>query len=449
MSFKKFSALRLQEPEIQFYVGKHISPRRIVTYKPFSYRDLLNEEIHVKLLADAETCDLGIQLVNHLINGCSVANESIRPFSEIFGAKIVFHKDNDVAKISSENLLVKLEETLDILRSEASRGIAIIALKDIPGDIYANIKVKTLSEHPKSTRAQFIKKETIENNINSGGYVYLLLNIATAIYAKVGGIPWKLSRSIFPVKGLILGISFSKKRIKMSDKEVIYYGAVQILDEHGEHLYTEIKMFTASPKELETKGLFVPYDKLKDILINTVKQHGKIPQIMIHKSAPIVDDEIKAVREVVKEYSSDEYPIFYIFAHIKTNTIYRAYDPSASDYSIRRGLMLLRSSKSSNWIQHILFTTGRLYKLASERDKLGTPKPLEIAVDTNMSDMSKLPNYIGKPVLALTKLDWNTTDPEVRKPITITYSRKAAQIAPRILSSQLPDLKVADIRSLM
>jgi len=51
--------------------------------------------------------------------------------------------------------------------------------------------------------------------------------------------------------------------------------------------------------------------------------------------------------------------------------------------------------------------------------------------------------------LALTKLDWNTTDPEIRMPITIKYSRKAAQIAPEILYSQTPDLKIADIRDLM
>ena len=60
-----------------------------------------------------------------------------------------------------------------------------------------------------------------------------------------------------------------------------------------------------------------------------------------------------------------------------------------------------------------------------------------------------IPSYIGEQVLALTKLDWNNTDPEVREPITIKYSRRAAQIAPEILNFNAPDLRIADIRDLM
>jgi argonaute-like protein implicated in RNA metabolism and viral defense len=447
---EKILAIRIPEPVLQFYNGIHISPRRIISLKPFSYRNFFNEEIYVKLLADIETRDLGIKLVNHLIKGYSILNESIPPFNEVFGAKLIFHENSDVTETSLNNLLIDLEEALDILKSEASRGVVLIALKDLPDDIYIHAKVKTLMSFSKlNLRSQFIKKRTIENYVSNKGYIYLLMNTATAIYAKAGGVPWKLSRSILPTKGLILGISFSRRHVKTSDNEVIYYGAIQLLDKYGEYLYTDIKMFITSPKELKTKGLFVPYDKLKSILIDAIERYGKVPQIVIHKSAPIVDEEIRAVKEVVEKYSSDEYPVFYVFAHVKSNTIYRAYDLSASDYSIQRGLMLLRSSKSSEWIQYILFTTGRLYRGASERSKLGTPRPLEIAINVNMPDTSKLPSYIGEQILALTKLDWNTTDPEIRKPITIKYSNKAAQIAPKILNPQVPDLKVADIRDLM
>jgi len=131
---------------------------------------------------------------------------------------------------------------------------------------------------------------------------------------------------------------------------------------------------------------------MKSILSASIDKYGKVPYMIIHKSSPIVDEEIKAVQEVINKYSNKDYPIFYIFAHIKSNTIYRAYDPSALDYSIRRGLMLLRSIKSNKYIQYILFTTGRLYKSISERDKLGTPRPLEVAITTNMPDISRLPN---------------------------------------------------------
>lgn len=442
------TAIRVQEPSLQFYNGIHANPRRVISLKPFSYRELLDEEISIKLLADKDTLNPATKLVDHLMKGYSISDETMPPFHKAFGVRTSFNKDSDVKVTIPGNLLTDLEETLDTLRSEASRGIVIIAMKDLPAHIYKHSKIKIITSYSRShLRTQFIRKETIESSAGTKGYVYLLMNIANAIYAKVGGTPWKLSRSVLSTKGLILGISFSRRRDRLSDKEIIYYGAIQILDRYGEHLDTQIRMFITSPKELATKGLFVPYDKLKAILNEAIKRYVKVPQIIIHKSAPIVDEEIKAVKEVVEEYSDSHYPVFYVFAHVKTGTIYRAYDLSARDYSIRRGLMLLRSSKSSKWIQYIIFTTGRLYRVAPERGKVGTPKPLELAIDTDMRRL--MPSYIGEQVLALTKLDWNTTDPENREPITIKYSRRAAQIAPEILNVNMPDLRIADIRDLM
>jgi len=441
-------AMRVQEPLLQFYKGVHINPRRVITLKPFSYREFLNEDARIKLLVDTETRDLGVKLIRHLIKGYSALSESIPPFSEVFGTKLMFSENSDVITTSPAGLLVDLEKAFDILQSEEHRGVVVVALREIPEHIYRRAKIKALTYSKRNLRTQFIKKNTIESYIISGkGYAYLLMNLATAIYAKIGGVPWKLSRSVLPTRGLILGISFSRKRVKVSESEVIYYGAVELLDRYGEHLYTEIKMFTTSPKELKTKGLFVPYDKLKSTLDDAIKRYGWIPQVTIHKSAPLVDEEIKAVKEIAEKYSKDRSPVFYTLAHVKSNTIYRAYDSSVPDRSIQRGLMLLRPEKSSKWIQYILFTTGRVYRSATERGKLGTPKPLELAIDTNMLELS--PAHVGEQILALTKLDWNTTDPEVREPITIKYSRKAAQIAPEILSPEVPDLRVADIRDLM
>jgi len=448
MTYEAISAIRIQEPALQFYSGIHVSPRKVISLKPFSYRELLGKEVRIKLLADEDTLNLAVKFIDHLIKGYSTFDETMPPFHEAFGLKLSFNRNDDVRNTTPDNLLVDLEEAFDTLRSETSRGIVIIAMKDLPAHIYKHSKIKSMTTYSGlHLRTQFIKKKTIESHAGTKGYMYLLMNAATAVYAKIGGTPWKLSRSILSTKGLILGISFSRRRDKLSDKETIYYGAIQILDRYGEHLDTQIRMFVASPKELASKGLFVPYDKLKSILDEAIRRYGKVPQIVIHKSAPMVDEEVRAVKEVVEKYSDEHYPIFYVFAHVKTNTMYRAYDISAKDYSIRRGLMLLRSGKSSKWIQYIIFTTGRLYRTVSERNKLGTPKPLELSIDTNMRKV--IPSYVGEQVLALTKLDWNTTDPEVREPITIKYSRRAAQIAPEILNFNVPDLRIADIRDLM
>jgi len=452
-------AVRIPEPSLQFYLGTHLSPRAVMTLKPFSYKDFLDRRAKIKLLADRDTYDLAAKLVNHLIGGYSYLGEGYPGFYHVFGVKLEFNKDSDSKIVTLDDLPVNIEEALDQLKSElgshvgGSAGAVIVAVKDLPDNIYKLSKKKVMLSYGRlNLRLQFVRKQTLEGYTGTKSYAYLLMNIATALYAKMGGIPWKLARSVFPTKGLILGISFSRRRLKKSDKEVIYYGAIQVFDRFGEHLDTQIKMFVA-PKDLVTKGLYVPRDEMVKILENAIRRYGvggddRIPvtMIAIHKSAPITSEELYAVKEVVDRYSG-QHPLFYIFAHVKGNTIYRAYDPSAQDYSVQRGLMLLRSGTSGKLAQYIIFTTGRFYKGVTERGKLGTPKPLELAIDTNIPNLA--PSYIGVQVLALTKLDWNTTDPEVREPITIKYSRRAAEMAPLLLESDRRDMVIADLRDLM
>jgi len=445
-------AIQLEEPNLQFYLGTHTNPRRIIALKPFSYNVLLNKEAGIKVLTDNDSLTLGEKLVQHLIDGFSIFGERMPGFYEAFGVALRFDRNHDVKITSAENFLSDLEEALDSLRSESSKdsgGVVLAIVKDLAEDTYREAKVKVITGYSAlNLRTQFVRKETIEKYAGTRGYVYLLMNIASAIYAKISGTPWKLARSVLSVKGLILGISFSRKRENASNREVIYYGVVQVFDRFGEHLDTQIRMFIAPRKDLETKGLYIPRDSMVKILSSLFEKYGRIPQIVIHKSAPVVEEELDAVKEIISRYGDVQHPMFYVFSHIKSNVMYRAYDPSATDYSVRRGLILLRSGKSSKWIQYIVFTTGRFYRDAMERNKLGTPRPLEISIATNMPRL--VPNIIGEQILALTKLDWNTTDPEAREPITIKYSRRAAQIAPQLLKRVGgQDMRIADIRDLM
>lgn len=90
MSYGRLTAIYLLEPALQFYNGTHVSPRRIVSLKPFSYRNLLNTEIRIKLLTDNETLDLAKKLVNHLIKGYPTPSGELPPFSDVFRARLVF-----------------------------------------------------------------------------------------------------------------------------------------------------------------------------------------------------------------------------------------------------------------------------------------------------------------------------------------------------------------------
>jgi len=449
MSF--FGLLELREPLLQFHYCKpNPRPRSIIKCKPFSYVTLKGYNLYVKLITDEDSKDLAVKLVSHLKHGYKGEYLEYKAFSEIYGLTFHFDPSEDVVTINYDNYYDRIEDTVDKLKDamdSKSRGIIIIIVKNLPTSMYYETKSKSLVSYSKmNIRTQFAKKSTIETYVGKGGYEVLLLNMATSIYAKAGGIPWKLAHPIIPMEGLIVGISFIRLRERKEERERIYYGSIEILDRYGEHLITEARLFKAPKEALKTKGLYVPYDQMYRILKDAIEKYGKPPMLIIHKSSPyVIDEELKAIHDIIQEYSDLQYSIMHLAVHIKGDTIYRLYDFGASDLSVNRGMALVDKFRQNNW-RIILFTTGRLLK-SSVRRKLGTPKPLELDVIENTGQLNA--GTVAYQVLALTKLDWNTTEMEIRKPITLKYSKRAAKLAVYTLSREKETMKIGDIRDLM
>ena len=441
-----FRLTSVSEPRISFYLGEDWNPRRIVKYKPFTYATLKDKEIVLKVLTDAGTEKLATKMVNKLIDGYK-GNYFYPPFSETYGMQISFDEKNDVAQIDEGNALSRFESVADSIAEAGSPGVIVVAMNKLLSHIYRGCKLKVITKYSgKNVRAQFVKRQTIDNLMNIGGFEFFLINIATAVYAKAGGIPWKLSRSLIETRGLILGISFARKREESGD-ETIYYGAVELLDRYGEHLYTRMKVFRGPKRKVETKGLYVPYDSMVELLDDAIQRYGRPPLIVVHKSSPFVEDEeIKAINYVREKYGDKSFQISLIAIYIKGNTIYRLFDTDSKDYSPVRGYLLVDEGEVPHK-RMILFTTGRLPGEDSRR-RLGTPRPLELNVAVDTIGRVK-PEWLATQVLGLTKLDWNTTEPDIRTPITIKYSNRAARLAQHILAQEAPDLHIGDIRDLM
>ena len=103
----------------------------------------------------------------------------------------------------------------------------------------------------------------------------------------------------------------------------------------------------------------MPYDQMYRILKDAIEKYGKPPMLIIHKSSPyVIDEELKAIHDIIQEYSDLQYSIMHLAVHIKGDTIYRLYDFGASDLSVNRGMALVDKFRQNNW-RIILFTTGR------------------------------------------------------------------------------------------
>ena len=331
---------------------------------------------------------------------------------------------------------------LQVAESLPKNGVTLFFLDDRTLDrYYVKIKALRFDYAPKIVRVQMIRKSTLLRILgNPMTLKFSLLNIASSVYAKAGGIPWVHDGSIIPA-GIFIGIAFTRPKVleeTRASKEIFYYGILTVYNKFGRHLDTRIKGLTIEVPRIKklrgTKGLYVPRKDMIELL-NQILAIYRPPIIVIHKSSKFHREEKEAIEMVLGNKDID-----YVLVHIESNNPYRGFSETGYRYNIVRGDILL---DMENRDRVILFTTGCVQENNNLRPRTrpGTPRPLELEIETNTSPFR--PRELAEQVLSLTKLDWNTTDIEIRIPITIKYASRASKLAPHI------EGKVIEIRDLM
>lgn len=439
-----FEYERLPEPYLLFNSRmKFISPRTGLTkVGPYDIYLHRNDEIHVGLITESDI----ISNAKNFIQSIKKGYDYYKGFKSIFKVK-EFMFDDDFVKViknSSGNILTNIESAyLELAEKLPEKSIIIIVVRDeIIEKHYARIKTIRLGYMKKTVRLQLIKKSILEKVLgDKTALEFTLFNVATAIYTKSGGIPWILDKQLIPA-GIFIGIAFTKPKIISSNnrtKEIFYYGILTVYNKFGKYLDMSargIQIEAPTPKIRGTKGLYIPMNDMIEMLKQIIGAY-KPPVVIFHKSARFHNDEIKAIRNVLEDKS-----ISYALIHVESSNPYRGYGEDRYDLTAVRGDLVL-DKESNN--RAILFTTGctQSEQGIQRRNRPGSPKPLELEIEGNTTPYSAK-DFAGQ-ILGLTKLDWNTTDLEVRMPITIKYARKIANLT-RYLTSTA---HITDVRELM
>ncbi|WP_456477772.1 hypothetical protein [Geoglobus ahangari] len=291
----------------------------------------------------------------------------------------------------------------------------------------------------KSKRLQLVNIETFRNRFQASDWNGMyLLNFGVQLYSKANGTPWILERKVnmfefVKENSLILGLSFGRF------EEDIHYGVAQVVDLYG--LTINFEIFDAGYLP-EIDGYYIPQDEMRKLLKNieklyTQKWKAELDNIYFYKSTQFIDEEIKGVSESIGDESR------YYLIHVKTSGLsIRGYDKENEAYTIRRGVVLLYPEKK--WCA--LWTTGNL---GTKRHVLGTPKSIEIQLLTNSKEGARdLIKHISFQTLALTKIDWEHANWNVRTPAVFKYSNRAIRIH-NYLNSNSNAIRGLDVRDLM
>lgn len=235
------------------------------------------------------------------------------------------------------------------------------------------------------------------------------LNLSLNIVAKCGLVPWVLSEKL-PEADFFMGIAYTTSRNSNNREKMM--GFVSVFDEYGRWRFYKGESVFSFEKKKEYFAKLVP---------ETLKELGHLPEnakIHIHTASRFSRDDEEVILSAAKALLPN---VHFSFVWINDTHLLRGYDNSNVGGSLSRGSYV---NLSSNKI--LLSTTG--YNIFKK--SLGTPKMIKASIHTDGGINLKL---YAKHLLALTKLNWASTNALTGEPITTKYALNIAYLTEKFI----------------
>lgn len=235
------------------------------------------------------------------------------------------------------------------------------------------------------------------------------LNLALNIVAKCGLVPWVLSEKL-PEADFFIGIAYTTTRGSKNREKMM--GFVSVFDEYGRWRFYKGESVFSFDKKKEYFAKLIP---------QTLQELGHLPEnahIHIHTASRFSQEDEATILRAAKEAVPG---VRFSFVWINDSHLLRGYDNSNVAGSLSRGTYITLSPKT-----FLLSTTG--YNIFKK--SLGTPRLIEASVHTDKAVSTRL---YAKQLLALTKLNWASTNALTGEPITTKYALDIAYLTEKFI----------------
>ncbi len=236
-------------------------------------------------------------------------------------------------------------------------------------------------------------------------------NLYTALYYKAGGTPWRLVHNPSELSACYVGVSF----YKTLDETALLTSTAQVFNERGEGVVLRggTAQISKSDKQIHLSAEDA-YDLLKNALQIYQKEHKHFPaRVVIHKSSKHNADEITGFEKALQDYSIESELADFVSITPSSTRLFRD-----GHYPPLRGTFLDTGEES-----FVLYTKGSV-DFFSAYPGMYVPRPLGIRCD----QVAATPAYLAQELLALTKMNWNDTQFDGKKPITLRCAHQVGQI---------------------
>ena len=285
---------------------------------------------------------------------------------------------------------------------------------------YRALKARSQA-HVNPVPIQVLRRETVDRPNEKGkgqSMATRAWNIGSALYYKAGGLPWRPAD--LPDNTCFVGISFH--HLKKRTGSLVYASVAQAFSTTGEPF--TLKGATIDQHQRQDKQPYLneaqAFNLLRDVLDHYQARTGLLPsRVVVHKTTMYHSDEEQGFRRATRDLVP------------ACDLIWMR---STSFRLIRKGMQEpWRGTLCSIGPETYLFTSG-FVPWWNEYPGPHIPAPIQIGAsgDTDIRQRAI-------EILALTKMNWNSTEGMSRYPITISFAKRVGQLMSEFSENQDPN----------